>query len=124
MSNFVRTFPFLKTALWVAMKTMHFCIAQTKTFVGTFISHPEGPTGQFGTHEKLSVWVCKVGQNRPGVIRYLKIGLGITSVRCLRDVRHVYESAEVKHIIEHCDIENRLLSCPDTRLNRNNVRTF
>ena len=30
MSNFVRTSPFLKTALWVAIETMPFCIAQTK----------------------------------------------------------------------------------------------
>ena len=46
MSNFVRALPFLKTALWVAMKTMHLCIAQTKIFVGTFFSHPEGPNEQ------------------------------------------------------------------------------
>ena len=49
MSNFVRAPSFLKIALWVAMKTMHFCIAQTIPFVGTFVSHPEGPTEQFGT---------------------------------------------------------------------------
>ena len=35
MSNFVRTPPFLKTALWDAMETMHFCIAKPKER-GTF----------------------------------------------------------------------------------------
>ena len=37
MSNyFVRTPLFLKTSLLVAMETIHFCIAQIKTFWETF----------------------------------------------------------------------------------------
>ena len=49
MSNFVGRPPF-SNSLWVAIETMQFHIAQTKTFV----SHPGGPNEQFGTHEKMS----------------------------------------------------------------------
>ena len=55
MSNFVGTPPFLRNALWVAMETMHFHIAQTNVFFeDNFVSHLGGPNEQFGTHEKLS----------------------------------------------------------------------
>ena len=60
MSNFVGTPPFLRNALWVAMETMHFHIAQTIFFFfffffeDNFVSHLGGPNEQFGTHEKLS----------------------------------------------------------------------
>ena len=42
MSNFVRTPPFLKTALWVAMEAMHFSIAKTKNLLGNIIFRIQG----------------------------------------------------------------------------------
>ena len=54
--------PFLRTALPVAMETMHFHIGQTNLLVRTSLFSIYGtPDRQFGTHEKLS-WGCKVGQ--------------------------------------------------------------
>ena len=61
MSTFVGIPPF-SNPLWVAMITMHYHIAQTKIcFDDTFVSHPEGPNEQFGTHEKLSFGVQGAG---------------------------------------------------------------
>ena len=63
MIDFVGTSPFLRKALWVAMATMHFHIAQTRLFIGNLFSHLGGPREQFGSNLKLSLG-CKVGQIR------------------------------------------------------------
>ena len=52
MIEFVGIPIFLKMALRVAMATMHFHIAQTGLFLGTFfLSHSGDPRAQFSTHE-------------------------------------------------------------------------
>ena len=53
MINFVGRPPF-SNSLLVATETMQFYIAQTIFLKDIFVSHPEGPNEQFGTHEKLS----------------------------------------------------------------------
>ena len=60
--DFVSTSPSLRNALWVAMSTLHFHIAQTSLFTGIFCAF-RGPREQFGTNSKLSLG-CKVGQIR------------------------------------------------------------
>ena len=67
MTEFLGTRPYLRSALWVAMETMHFHIAQTNIFWGTKYFCKGGgvgaPNEHYGTHKKLS-WGkgCKVGQ--------------------------------------------------------------
>ena len=56
MINFIWYTPFLRIALWVAMSTMHFDIAEKKFFVREhfFFSHLGDPREQNGTNEKFS----------------------------------------------------------------------
>ena len=62
MIDFVGTSPSLRKALWVAMATVYFHLAQTGLFM-FFFSHSGGPRKRFGTNSKLSLG-CKVGQIR------------------------------------------------------------
>ena len=63
MIGFVGTFPSFRKALWAAMVTMHSQIALTALFMGIVFSRSEGPSEQFGTNSKLSLW-CIIGQIR------------------------------------------------------------
>ena len=47
MIDFVGTAPFLRFTLQVGMVTMHFHIAQTDLFLGTFFSYSGGPRLNF-----------------------------------------------------------------------------
>ena len=54
MIHSVCSTPFLGIALRVAMVTMHFHIAQSGLFLGTFFSHTGYSSEQIGTNEKMS----------------------------------------------------------------------
>ena len=62
MIDFVNTPPFLRIALQVAMATMHFYIAQTGLFTGTFFAFM-GSQEKVWHQLKIISW-CKVGQIR------------------------------------------------------------
>ena len=47
-------------------------------------------------------------------MQYLRIRLGILSVRCTGNVWHAYAPTAVTPLIEHCDIENLPLCCSET----------
>ena len=64
MVVFVGTSPFRRTALLVAMETMHLDIPRISFFSGDkFLGHDWGSTEQFNTHENMSLG-SKVGQIR------------------------------------------------------------
>ena len=52
MNEFVGTVPFLRIALGVDMKTMHFHITETCLFLGQFGTHEKSP-GMQGRSNKL-----------------------------------------------------------------------
>ena len=53
----VGTPPFLRIAFWVAMKTMHFRIAQISFLYDKIFRKFGGPNERYGTHVKLSCGV-------------------------------------------------------------------
>ena len=63
MIDFVDTPPFLRIALQVAIATMHFHIAQTGLFMGTFFRIQEVPGNNLGPIQNCP-WDAKVGQIR------------------------------------------------------------
>ena len=68
MIEFVCTAPHtsIRIAIWVAMVTMHFHIAQMNLFLRTFFSYSGGPREQFGINEKNS-----------GGARWVKLDTGV-----------------------------------------------
>ena len=63
----VGTPPFLRIAIWVAMETMHFRIAQISFFFYVKMFRKLGdPNERYGTYVKLSFWVQGSLKLNPG----------------------------------------------------------